>query len=38
VKRLQGKIHPGMVMIVTDLPMTPDARSRNDFVAMTTGV
>ncbi len=38
VKQMQGKMHPGMVMIVTDLPLHPDSRSGEDFVVMTTDV
>lgn len=38
VKQMQARMHPGMVMIVTDLPMTADTRSGKDFVVMTTGV
>ena len=37
VKQLQRHMHPGMVLIVTDLPLHPDSRSGEDFVVMTTG-
>ncbi len=38
VGQLQSRMHPGMVMIVTDLPIHPDRRSGDNFVIMTTGV
>jgi len=38
VKQIQSRMHPGMVMIVTDLPLHPDSRSGKDFVIMTAGV
>jgi hypothetical protein len=28
---------PGMVMLTTDLPMTPDTRTGKDFVVMNSG-
>lgn len=31
----QSRMHPGMVFIITDLPMHPDRRSGDDFVIMT---
>jgi hypothetical protein len=36
VKQMQPRMHPGMVMIVTDLPTHADTRSGEDFVVMTT--
>jgi len=38
VKQMQARMHPGMVMIVSDLPLHPDSRSGKDFVIMTAGV
>ncbi len=35
VRALQPKMHPGMVMVVTDLPAHPSRRSASDFVIMT---
>lgn len=37
VKRMRASLHPGMVFIVTDLPLTPDRRSGHDFVIMNVG-
>ena len=34
---MQRHMHPGMVMIVTSLPTSPNTRSAKDFVVMTTG-
>lgn len=34
---MQRHMHPGMVMIVTSLPTSPNTRSGKDFVVMTTG-
>lgn len=33
---LRKRIHPGMVMIITDNPLHPDLRSGQDFVIMTS--
>lgn len=33
----QAHMHPGMTMIPTDAPLTPDSRSGKDFVIVTTG-
>ena len=38
VTKLRQAMHPGLVMIVTDLPLHPDSRSGNDFVVMTTDI
>lgn len=35
IGKLRAHMHPGMVMIVTDLPAHPDRRSTEDFVIMT---
>jgi L,D-transpeptidase catalytic domain len=35
VGKLQQHMHPGMMMIVTDIPAHPDRRSDEDFVIMT---
>ncbi|MEX5729153.1 hypothetical protein Ga0609869_002506 [Rhodovulum iodosum] len=32
---LRGYIHPGMIFILTDLPLHPDSRSGRDFVIMS---
>ncbi|MFN3888767.1 MAG: L,D-transpeptidase [Beijerinckiaceae bacterium] len=34
---LRQTMHPGMIMVVTDLPSGPDTRSGSDFVIMSTG-
>jgi hypothetical protein len=34
--QMQKKMHPGMVMIVTDAPLSPDSRSDSGFRIMTT--
>jgi hypothetical protein len=31
---MQQRMHPGMIFIVTDLPLHPDRRSGSDFVVM----
>ena len=36
VSVMQRHMHPGMMLIVTDLPLHPDRRSGDDFVIMTT--
>ena len=33
---LRKRMHPGMVMVVTDTPLHPDRRSGEDFVIMTS--
>jgi hypothetical protein len=35
VAAMAARMHPGMVLIVTDLPTSPDTRSGKDFVIMT---
>jgi hypothetical protein len=35
VSAMGARMHPGMVLIVTDLPTSPDTRSGKDFVIMT---
>lgn len=37
IQKLRPKMHPGMVMVVTDLPTHPSRRSGSDFVIMTVG-
>ena len=32
---MRKRMHPGMVMVVTDNPLHPDRRSGTDFVIMT---
>jgi hypothetical protein len=34
-RALRKRMHPGMVMVVTDTPLHPDRRSGKDFVIMT---
>lgn len=34
-EKMRQHMHPGMTMIVTDLPVHPDSRSGDDFVIMT---
>jgi len=35
VAKLRDKMHPGMVVVVTDAPLHPDTRSGKDFVIMS---
>ena len=35
VEQLKAKMHPGMVMILTDAPLSPDSKSGKDFVIMS---
>jgi hypothetical protein len=35
VARLRDKMHPGLVVVVTDAPLHPDTRSGKDFVIMS---
>jgi len=35
VVKLRDKMHPGMVVVVTDAPLHPDTRSGKDFVIMS---
>ena len=35
VEQLKAKMHPGMVMILTDAPLSPDTKSGKDFVIMS---
>lgn len=37
VAAMQAHLHPGMTMILTDAPLTPDSRSGKDFVIVTAG-
>jgi hypothetical protein len=32
---MQARMHPGMVMVLTDAPLHPDSRSGQDFVVMS---
>jgi hypothetical protein len=32
VDQMRAKLHPGAIMILTDLPLTPDSRTGDDFV------
>jgi hypothetical protein len=36
IEALTERMHPGMVLITTDLPAHPDTRSNRDFVVMST--
>ncbi|CAN3992760.1 hypothetical protein MCBRY_003586 [Methylocystis bryophila] len=36
VAALKQRMHPGMTMVLTDTPLTPDTRSGKDFVIVTT--
>jgi hypothetical protein len=33
---MQRRMHPGMVMVVSDLSLHPDRRSDTDFVIMSS--
>ena len=35
VARLRDKMHPGLVVVLTDAPLHPDTRSGKDFVIMS---
>jgi hypothetical protein len=35
VAKLRDKMHPGLVVVVTDAPLHPDTRSGKDFVIMS---
>lgn len=35
VTAMRNEMHPGMVLILTDAPLTPDTRTGEDFVIMT---
>lgn len=35
IRRMQEAMHPGMVMIYTDAPLSPDSRTGKDFVIMS---
>ncbi|GLI92797.1 hypothetical protein LMG27198_17890 [Methylocystis echinoides] len=37
VDQMQSRMHPGMTMVLTDAPLSPDSRSGKDFVIVTTG-
>jgi hypothetical protein len=34
-RRIQDRLHPGAILITTDLPLTPETRSGKDFVVMS---
>lgn len=34
VEEMRSRLHPGMLMVVTDLPVSPDRRTGTDFVVM----
>ncbi len=36
IQQMNARMHPGMMFIVTDLPVHPERRSGEDFVIMTT--
>ena len=35
IEQLKQKMHPGMVMILTDAPLSPDTKTGKDFVIMS---
>jgi hypothetical protein len=35
VKAMSAKMHPGMIMVLTDAPLHPDTRTGHDFVIMS---
>lgn len=35
IEQLKAKMHPGMVMILTDAPLSPETKSGKDFVIMS---
>jgi len=35
IEQMKQKMHPGMVMILTDAPLTPETKSGKDFVIMS---
>jgi len=37
VNEMKARMHPGMTMVLTDAPLSPDKRSGKDFVIVTTG-
>jgi hypothetical protein len=37
VSVMRERMHPGMTMVLTDAPLSPDSRSGKDFVIVTTG-
>ncbi|MGE5389299.1 MAG: L,D-transpeptidase family protein [Hyphomicrobiales bacterium] len=37
VNQMQSRMHPGMTMVLTDAPLSPDSRSGKDFVIVTAG-
>ncbi|WP_457796975.1 L,D-transpeptidase [Methylocystis sp. S23] len=37
VSEMKARMHPGMTMVLTDAPLSPDKRSGKDFVIVTTG-
>ncbi|MGD9785214.1 MAG: L,D-transpeptidase [Hyphomicrobiaceae bacterium] len=36
INEMKARMHPGMVLVTTDLPAHPDARTGKDFVVMAT--
>jgi hypothetical protein len=36
VTALRERMHPGMTLVLTDAPLSPDSRSGKDFVIVTT--
>ncbi len=37
LEEVRNRMHPGMLLVVTDLPGTPDRRTGSDFVVMADG-
>ncbi len=36
VLAMKERMHPGMTLVLTDAPLSPDNRSGNDFVIVTS--
>jgi hypothetical protein len=36
LQAMQERMHPGMILVTTELPAHPDTRTGKDFVLMTT--
>ncbi|QGM98669.1 L,D-transpeptidase [Methylocystis parvus] len=37
VNEMKARMHPGMTMVLTDAPLTPDTKTGKDFVIVTAG-
>jgi hypothetical protein len=38
IEVMKQRMHPGMVLVTTDLPASPDTRTGKDFVVMATEI